>query len=429
MNIRKLFEYVKDVKPYAFPEQVLLRWLSEAEGKVQTEILLLSSADVITYESVMATKTVTVAVAADPDHSSDRTKDTVTVTVTDVSGDSELNHTERELLCGETVIYTMQSTDDASTAASKAVEVSRAAADAESGAGVVTVTVTVGEGEPVSETVSQGESVSEAGYADIELIVPAPYDRLYEAYLEYMIDWQEGEYNSAANTLERYNTCWSEYSTWVGDNVKPGLGCAVERGYYLSAYAIAVKHGYRGSEAEWIASMVRGKDGKDAVSPTVEIEEIQDGYELTIYDAAHPEGQTVTILDGETPTLPSWTAARGVVAALTTKYEVTCECFAIRGSVAIESPGPTLQLKLSCGGAEAASVSFGVESGSRVVTFDAELLGVNALSYNVYLDGVGVSAGIAYSESTTWGNITEAALISANGPLTIEDGEAVIATK
>ena len=258
MTIEKLFAYVSKVKPHAFDNDVLLRWTSECEGMIQSEILLLSPDDVITYESVDATKTVTVTVTADADATSDRTKDRALLTVRDASGDCVLDLTESELLCGEKKTFTLK---DASTGSSKTVEAERKASDDAIAPGAVTLTVTVGSSSPVVTAVtpaapSWDAAASASGLCPITLLVPAPYDRMYYAYLEAMIDYQEGEYNGYANTLERFNAEWSEYSRWVGDNIRPALGRAEFKGYYLSAYAIAVKHGYAGSEAEWAELLI-----------------------------------------------------------------------------------------------------------------------------------------------------------------------------
>lgn len=52
----------------------------------------------------------------------------------------------------------------------------------------------------------------------------------------------------------------------------PGHECCKEspsglpwEGYYFSAYGIAVKHGFSGTEQEWL-EMLKGKDGKDGIS-------------------------------------------------------------------------------------------------------------------------------------------------------------------
>ena len=235
MNITELFEYIDEVKPNAFSSAVRLRWLSEIEGMIQSEILLTSPADVVTYASERATKTVTVSVASDG---------AAAVNVRDVSGSCVLNLTESVLLPGDTVRYEMTDID---TGNKKTVLIERDGTSA-------SVSVKTDNGTP--RTVAAGESVSESGYTEIKLLVPSPYCRIYYAYLEAMIDYQEGEYNLYANSVERFNSFWNEYAAWVGRYIKPVLGQACDALYYISAYAIAVKHGYSGTEEEWAQLLI-----------------------------------------------------------------------------------------------------------------------------------------------------------------------------
>lgn len=44
---------------------------------------------------------------------------------------------------------------------------------------------------------------------------------------------------------------------------------------------------------------VKGDTGDDGVSPEVTVEEIEGGHSVTITDAAHPDGQTFNVMDGE----------------------------------------------------------------------------------------------------------------------------------
>lgn len=93
------------------------------------------------------------------------------------------------------------------------------------------------------------------GADDTVLLVKPPHDKLYIAYLVAMIDYANGEYNKYANTIEQFNTYYAEYHRWYFKHFHPADGECVERGYYLSAYAIAVKYGYAGTEEEWVASL------------------------------------------------------------------------------------------------------------------------------------------------------------------------------
>lgn len=103
----------------------------------------------------------------------------------------------------------------------------------------------------------------------------------------------------------------------------------LEPGYYFSAYGIAVKNGYKGTEKEWLESLigpqgepftyedftpeqlealkgkdgkdgkdgVNGKDGVDGVSPTVAVADISGGHRVTITDAGGTK--SFDVMDGK----------------------------------------------------------------------------------------------------------------------------------
>lgn len=47
-----------------------------------------------------------------------------------------------------------------------------------------------------------------------ELMVPFPYDSLYDYYMQAMIDFYNGEYDRYANTYEMFNEKWGDYEFW-----------------------------------------------------------------------------------------------------------------------------------------------------------------------------------------------------------------------
>lgn len=51
-----------------------------------------------------------------------------------------------------------------------------------------------------------------------ELLVPAPYDKLYRLYLAAQIDLFHGEYTSYANTSKAANEAISDYHAWYMRN-------------------------------------------------------------------------------------------------------------------------------------------------------------------------------------------------------------------
>lgn len=115
--------------------------------------------------------------------------------------------------------------------------------------------------------------------ADHELLVPFPWDELYVHYLEAMVYYSNGEYERYRNSYEMYNKKELDYRQWYARNQLPITLEALQkrcctvvtegRGskpfWYLSAYALAVKHGYKGTEEEWLAELVgpQGPAGQD----------------------------------------------------------------------------------------------------------------------------------------------------------------------
>lgn len=102
------------------------------------------------------------------------------------------------------------------------------------------------------------------GDNDAELIAPPPYDQLYHEYLFWQICLAQQEVERANNYAATFNRAYNEYVRFVAETINPGCGMAERLRYYLTAYQIAVKHGYVGSEEEWVESLkgYKGEDGK-----------------------------------------------------------------------------------------------------------------------------------------------------------------------
>lgn len=96
---------------------------------------------------------------------------------------------------------------------------------------------------------------------DKELLVKHPHVKIYWAYLTAMIDFANGEYNKYQNTMQMFNAFFSEYMRWFAlwyhpaDTHGDKDGTEGWRGYYISAYGLAVKHGFEGTESEWVESL------------------------------------------------------------------------------------------------------------------------------------------------------------------------------
>lgn len=164
---------------------------------------------------------------------------------------------------------------------------------------------------------------------DTELLVPAPHNKIYAAYLMAQIDFANGEYKKYQNAMELFNSYFGEYQRWFAQNYRPadthpdadedttpGNIGKPWRGYYLSAYGLAVKHGYTGTESEWILSL-KGERGEQGLKG----EDGVDGKN-TVYvgSGEMPEGYTVQI--DPTGTDPFDEIVNEVISRLTNASEV-----------------------------------------------------------------------------------------------------------
>lgn len=153
--------------------------------------------------------------------------------------------------------------------------------------------------------------------SDEKLIVPHPWDKLYLPYLQAQVAHANGEYDHYGNYIALYNAYLEEYARHILETVQPAGGEAVTHGYYLSAYAIAVEHGYKGTVEQWLESLIgpQGDGGKDAYTIAVEngftgtveqwIASMKgDAATVEIVDAtalAAVDAPTVTEAEGSTP--------------------------------------------------------------------------------------------------------------------------------
>lgn len=123
---------------------------------------------------------------------------------------------------------------------------------------------------------------------DEKLLVPHPWDKLYLPYMQAQVAHANGEYDHYGNYIALFNAYLEEYARHIMETVQPTGGEAVTHGYYLSAYAIAVEHGYEGTVEQWLESL-KGQKGDAA---TVEI--------IGATALAETEGPTVTEAEGST---------------------------------------------------------------------------------------------------------------------------------
>lgn len=125
---------------------------------------------------------------------------------------------------------------------------------------------------------AQADVVSYAwpGDGDTELLVEKPYDVIYPLYLAAQVDYMNAEYDRYENSMAMFNAYYDQFLCWFTTRYAPGKGDVpgLREGkplYYLTAYGIAVKHGFNGTEEQWLESLVgaQGFSGYDIqVGPT-----------------------------------------------------------------------------------------------------------------------------------------------------------------
>lgn len=114
------------------------------------------------------------------------------------------------------------------------------------------------------------------------LLVPYPWDGMYIHYLEAMCYYTTGDFGRYQNSMAMFNLGEDQFRKWCIRMHYPALGDTLKEmaegatvvddpmsalsnlKYYLSAYAIAVKHGYKGSETQWLESLVGPQGEKGA---------------------------------------------------------------------------------------------------------------------------------------------------------------------
>ena len=283
MTIKEIIDFVDGIKPNAFSNQQKTMWLNEAEGLVQTDVMLLARPSIVSYVYETAWSGPGICF---PDH------DTMSFPV--VPGFR---------VGGLITIRDLQRYADNNLTNLKIKEVSsdgkalRFDAD--------TFAVTGSEPEMTAAAVDFDGS-------ETEMLALPPHHKIYYTYLMAMIDFANGEYGKYQNTMTLFNTFFNSYSKWFADRFQPADGRCEERGYYLSAYAIAVKHGFSGSEAQFLAALKgdRGNDGAGIVSITKSSGSGAPGTTDT-YTIMRTDGSadTFTVYNGSDGTIPPVDAA------------------------------------------------------------------------------------------------------------------------
>ena len=159
--------------------------------------------------------------------------------------------------------------------------------------------------------------------AESELLIRAPYSKLYWIYLHAMIDFTHGEYDKYSQTMQMFNAWLQEYQIWYARTFRPADGGAVRMGYYLSAYGLAKLHGFEGTEEDWLKSLVGPQGAPFTYDDFTEAQlEALRGRAFTYEDFTPAQLEALRGPAGETITDISRTSGTGAPGTIDT-YTVT----------------------------------------------------------------------------------------------------------
>lgn len=231
MTVGEVFSYVDGIKPNAFDTVAKTLWLNEVEGLVQTEVMLLGPADVLTYAPSALWQGTGIVFTDD-----------ATAVLPYAPGFCPGGRVK--LSCFE--VYEANNGIEA--------ELKAVSADGR--------TLTFAAGTFVAWNLGAETAAATLTYdnSGIELLVGAPHHKIYYTYLLAMIDFANGEYERYRNSMALFNAFFTEFRRWFAQRYRPADSTDKTLGCYLSAYGIAVKNGFCGTEAEFLQSL-RGRDG------------------------------------------------------------------------------------------------------------------------------------------------------------------------
>lgn len=270
MTISDVLEYVDDVKENEFTEAEKVQWINEIEGYVQIQIMLLAQPECKRY---YASNTTEIAGIAFPTDSQMVLPKKIKahkggyISIEDLSDYSQNNKSDLEIL----------------------------------GVSEDRRTLTFAEGTFVAGAEPEsGTAKIIFDCADTELLVPAPYEKLYYEYLLSKISENLEESREQNNRLATFRDTWENYAAWYATVYRPADGKAVFRGYYIKgdpgepgrgedgkdAYQIAVEEGFEGTVQEWLESLKGsdGQNGTNCIHEFVTENDIADADEVGFYN-------------------------------------------------------------------------------------------------------------------------------------------------
>lgn len=194
-TVQDVLTYVDLIKPNAFDNATKTGWLSEVEGRIKTEVLVMDSFLPLVYSYIYKSAGISFSDAATM----------LCPTATQFRAGDEITVTGLASYANNNITSTVVSVSDDGK----------------------TLTFADGTFTDIGTDGDTGEASVTYDGSGVELSVSAPYDNLYGLYLMSMIDFANGEYNKYNNTVLAFNGAMDEYRCWYRRNNQP----AVTTGY------------------------------------------------------------------------------------------------------------------------------------------------------------------------------------------------------
>ena len=205
MTIKNVIDYVDRVKKNEFTTEEKMRWINEIEGYVQIQIMLLAQPECISYCYSSESEQSGISFPADNQMRLPRKLKAHVGGFIKIEG--LVTYPENNL--SDLAILSISDNG-------KLIEFEQ---------GTFPQT-----GETPESAIAQ---IAFDGQ-DTELLVPAPFERLYYEYVLAKISENLEENSAQNNRLATFDETWQNFAEWYANTYKPGDGKAVFKGYYIA---------------------------------------------------------------------------------------------------------------------------------------------------------------------------------------------------
>lgn len=205
MTIKEVLDYVDRIKKNEFTDAEKIRWINEIEGYVQIQIMLLAQPECVSYYPASES---------------------------DMSGiyfpSSNLMQLPRKLKAHVGGLISIEGLVSYPGNNLSGVEVLSISEDGR--------LIGVAEGTFIDIGTVPESAIAQLTFdgQETELLVPAPFERLYYEYVLCKISENLEESSAQNNRIATFEETWENFAEWYANNYTPATGSAEFKGYYIT---------------------------------------------------------------------------------------------------------------------------------------------------------------------------------------------------